>query len=285
MVHCMHPTKRSRRRSRNRRQVKLPRHECRGSVRAATPQQNLKPRTNSKNFSRPAAWMRRRPRNPSTIQRMFANALTIPSAFTNLPDNSSPPPRNRRQVKLPRQEAAGALVFANGGSLQDAGGFPRPAARRAAITKPIPRRNFHRGAGRIAGGSERRRTDEGRAAGGGDAATKPQAAHQPKELLKTSRMDAATAPQPIDHPTHVRERPDNPKRIHEPPRQQQSPAAQPPAGQAPAAGRRGSVGVCEWREPAGCRRISKARGPEGRHNQAHPTPELPKASRQDCRRV
>ncbi len=44
-------------------------------------------------------------------------------------------------------EAAGALVFARGGSLQDAGGFPKPAARRAAITKPFHRRNFHRGAG------------------------------------------------------------------------------------------------------------------------------------------
>ncbi len=114
-------------------------------------------------------------------------------------------PRNRRHVKLPRQEAAGALVFARDGSRQDAGGVASSAGRRPAITKPIPRRNFHRGAGRIAGGSERRRTDEGRAAGGGDAATTPQAAHQPKELHKTSRMDAATAPQPTGLPTRVRE--------------------------------------------------------------------------------
>ena len=35
----------------------------------------------------------------------------------------------------------------------------------------------------------------------------------------------------------------------------------------------------------GCRRIRAARGPEARYDQAHPTPELPKASRQDCRRV
>ncbi len=86
----------------------------------------------------------------------------------------------------------------------DAGGFAKPAGQRPAMTKPIPRRSFLRRAGRTAGGSERRPSDEGRAAGGGDAATTPQAAHQLKELLKPSRMDAAMALQPLDHPTRVR---------------------------------------------------------------------------------
>ena len=81
----------------------------------------------------------------------------------------------------------------------DAGGFAKPAGRRPAMTKPIPRRNFHWRAGRTAGGSERRPSDEGRAAGGGDAATTPQAAHQTKELHKTSPHgcgDGTTTPRP-----------------------------------------------------------------------------------------
>ncbi len=72
------------------------------------------------------------------------------------------------------------------------------------MTSPYPRRSFLRRAGRTAGGSERCPSDEGRAAGGGDAATTPQAAHQTKELHKTSRMDAATAPQPTELPTRPR---------------------------------------------------------------------------------
>ncbi len=76
---------------------------------AATLQQHLKPRTNPKNFKSPAAWMRRRSRNPSTIQRVFAHALA----------NNKPWSRTPRQVKLPRQEAAGALVFARDASRQD----------------------------------------------------------------------------------------------------------------------------------------------------------------------
>ncbi len=73
------------------------------------------------------------------------------------------------------------------------------------MTKPIPRRNFHRGAGRKPAGLS----------GVGPARVEPQEAAtlqqdlkprtQPKELLKTSRMDAATAPQPIGLPTRVRE--------------------------------------------------------------------------------
>ncbi len=40
---------------------------------AATPQQHLTPRTNPKNFSRPAAWMRRRLHHPPNVQRPFAH--------------------------------------------------------------------------------------------------------------------------------------------------------------------------------------------------------------------
>ena len=93
------------------------------------------------------------PRNPSNDQRALRTPPTIPSVFANLPDNNNPRLRHPRQVKLPRQEAAGALVFA------------RDASRH------------------------------------------------------------------------------------------------------------------------GCRRVCKARGPEARYDQAHPTPELPQGSRQDCRRV
>ncbi len=83
----------------------------------------------------------------------------------------------------------------------DAGGFAKPAGRRPAITKPIPRRNFHWRAGRKPAGLSGVGLASVEPQGCGDAPTKPQAAHQPKELLKTSRMDAATAPQPpTTHP-------------------------------------------------------------------------------------
>ncbi len=101
----------------------------------------------------------------------------------------------------------------------DAGGFAKPAGRRPAMTKPDPRRNFHWRAGRTAGGSERRRTNEGRAVRGGDATTTTQAAYPTPEQQCPSRMDAATAPQPTDHPMRVRACPANSKPRPRNPRQ------------------------------------------------------------------
>ena len=87
----------------------------------------------------------------------------------------------------------------------DAGGFAQPAGQRPAITKPIPRRNSPgEPAGLPAGlsnvGPTRVEPHE--------AATLQQhlePAHQPEELLKTSRMDAATAPRPTALPKRVRD--------------------------------------------------------------------------------
>ncbi len=127
----------------------------------------------------------------------------------------------------------------------DAGGFAKPAGRRPAITKPDPRRNFHWRAGRTAGGSERRPTDEGRAAGGGDAATRPHAAHQLQELAQDQPHGCGDGCATHRTPNaHSRTPPTIPDAFPTTPRQQQPPAAPPPAGQAPAAGGRGSVGVC-----------------------------------------
>ncbi len=183
------------------------------------------------------------PRNPSNDQRACrapprqSQACSRTSPTTASPARATPG-RSSSRGTTPRERRCLRVT----GAGMDAGGFAQPAGRRPAMTKPNPRRNFPRRAGRTAGGSERRRTDEGRAAGGGDAATRPQATHQPQELHKTSRMDAARPTTPRTTNTRCA-----------PPRQSQacsrtspttaSPARDPPARQAPAAGRRGSVGV------------------------------------------
>ncbi len=83
---------------------------------AATPQQDLTPRAQPQGLLKTSRMDAATA--PQTIERPTrVRAIpTIPSVFANLPDNSKPQPRTRRQVKLPRQEAAGALVFARDAS-------------------------------------------------------------------------------------------------------------------------------------------------------------------------
>ncbi len=93
-------------------------------------------------------------------------------------------------------EAAGAFVFASDASLQDAGGIARSRGPEARHNQARPTPELPHASRQEAGGSERRRTCEGRAARGGDATTTTKPRTQPQELLKTSRTEAATAPQP-----------------------------------------------------------------------------------------
>ncbi len=207
--------------------------------------------------------MRRRPATHRTTNARCAPPRQSQACSRTSPTTASParatPGRSSSRGRTPRERWCLRVT----GAGMDAGGFAQPAGRRPAMTKPIPRRNFHRGAGRTAGGSERRPSDEGRAAGGGDAATTPQAAHQLKELLKTSRMDAATPRNPSNDQRALRTPPTIPSVFANLPDNSKPRPRNPRQVKLPRQEAAGALVFARDASRHGCRRIRAARGRGG----------------------
>ncbi len=174
--------------------------------------------TNLKNSQDRAAWMRRRHATRRTTNACSRTPRQSPSVITNVPGKAvagrAIVGTSSSRGRTPRERWCLRVTGAGRMPAECAARGPEARYDQAHPTPELPQ-----GSRQDAGGSERRPSDEGRAAGGGDAATRPQAAHQPKELHKTSRMDAATPRNPSNDQRAFAHSTDNPKRVHERPRQ------------------------------------------------------------------
>ena len=134
---------------------------------AAVPQQDLKSRTQPQTSQDPAAWMRRRLRNPRTTRNVFTHAFD----------------KSRRRHCATRCGPDGPHMNRNG-----------------------HRRNGHRGARTMRAALSHVGPTMVEPHGCGGATTRPQAAHPTSDQPGPSRMDAASAAQPADHPKRVHAR-------------------------------------------------------------------------------